>query len=401
MDDSGEPGGAELELSLPPVEGEPSLAWPPSGMSARPMATLPSGGLTGFTTSLFVQAQVSEVQDVARVMEHTKLGAVLTLEHKGYRSQMLKALGAVDHTRRRTLSRNLLVDRNLYSGPKRKQAKDGLSQQWVDDQHAIMKLDWAMTDSGFSYNLRDVTSVLADSARMSGQVIVALPMSHELLRDQASEISDLVNGQTHPVAIMLEHELDPFDTPGVASALSHVIVQARPGVLLLRSDTSALGAISHGAAVGAIGTHTALRHIFPAQVTTGGGPEQLAFVIPDLLGFYRQRRFEQAYLRDPHLAAWRCSCWFCAGRDLTWIGNTPNKLRLRAGFQHSVAALADLGEQLAAGAMNYSQPEAWASMCDLAQIQHDAVSNPSGSPWEPKAALSHWRRATPAPTRAS
>lgn len=380
-----------LDLGLPPPPPPPSLMWP--GQSDRKWQgpRLAFDPLPGFSTSLFVHARASEAWDVARLVDHTQVGAVFSVERKRC-SHLHQALGAVEHVRRRTLTTNLLVDRNLYSGNKRKSAQDGLSAQWVRDQHTIMQLTWALTDSGFNESVLDVRTTLADAYDMGNGVIVALPMKHQLLRDEARAIVDAINEQPHPVAVMLEHEFDPFDEPGVAGALCYLIVASKPAVLLLRSDTSALGAVSHGARVGAVGTHTGLRHIYPVVEPGGGSREKLAFVIADLLGYYRQRRFEQAYLQAPELPIWRCDCWFCAGRDLTWIGNQPEKLVLRAGFQHSVAAIAELGSRLAAHTADLDSMRAWDLMCESARVQHDQVTNPSGSTWEPKAALFHWQR---------
>jgi hypothetical protein len=342
---------------------------------------------------LFVQAFDNEPWDVARLIEYAGVGAVFTLRHgRHQRTPFQRALAAVDHARRRCGTDNLLVDRNLYSGNRRKPATAGLSAQWVRDQHQLMGLRWAVTDSGFCRLLSDVRRILRDAEPMGPGVLVALPMRFELLRDDADAVADEVNQQANPVAVMLEHEADPFDERGVVPGLTHLTARRTPGVTLLRSDTSALGALGHGAWAGAVGLHSGLRHIYPES--TGGAPEQLSFLIPDLLGYFRQKRFEQAYLQDPAMDTWRCACWFCAARDLTWIGNQPERLKFRAGFQHSVTALSHLHTALRLHSGQHGGGQAWTRMCTDALAAHAQVANPSGSAWEPKPALTMWRSTT-------
>lgn len=389
-----DPHAATLDLGLPPPTARPQLSWPEPGTTLA--ADLPRGRLPGLSTSLFVQAYVKEVRDLERLVRYTGVGAVLTVDRREKKVKPLhQAIRSVAHIRQRCLTENILVDHNAYSGKNRKLAGDGLSQQWIQDQHTIMRLNWAMTDSGFSRNLTDLRMILTGAAAFVGNIIVALPMTHELLRDEASSIADLINAQPHPVALMLEHASDPFDEPGVVPGLIEILTRCTSGVLLLRSDTSALGAISHGAHLGAVGTRGGLRHIYP--VSDGGGKENLAFLIPALLGYFQQQRFERAYLKDPRQAAWYCGCFFCSEQALTWIGNHPEDLAFRAGFQHSVAALATIGAQLE-GFDTRDAAAAWAILCDRAAEEHDRLANPSGSPWTPKPALAAWRHTTPRPT---
>jgi hypothetical protein len=384
-----------LELGLPPEQSVPTLAWP--GPGERLTRELPLSGLAGFTTGLFVQARASEAADVRRLVQHTGVGAVFTVERrKGPR--LHQALRAVDHMRRLASSDNVLIDQGLYSGRRRKLARDGLTKDCVREQLQVLKLPWALTDSGYIATLDDVDLVLNAAARLNGRVVVALPMDYRVLRDHASEIAARVNGQSHPVAVMLEHANDPVDARGVVEGLTHVIANTVHPVLLLRSDTSVLGALAHGAAVGAVGTHSGLRHIYPAK-EGGGRPEQLAFVIPELLGYFAQPRFARAYLRDPRHTAWECSCWFCTGRQLTWVGNQAESLMFRGAFQHSVAAVGQMGALLQSGVPGLDTAQVWSAMCAGARARHEAIANPSGSTWKPKAALSHWASLTPALTR--
>jgi hypothetical protein len=387
----------EFDLGLPALpKPAVDLTWPPHDERLHGYSELPHSRLSGFSTGLFVQAYGQQARDAARLAMYSGVGCVFTVDHwRRSVSALHQVIGGIETVRRRTASNNLLVDHNCYSGRNRKLPEHGLSKNWIHQQHSYLQLPWATTDSGYISSPGDVRRVLSDGEQLAGQVVVALPMDFTVLRDEASSVVDMVNAQQHPVAVMLGHEADPFDEPGVAAGLTHLIAQVNVPVLLLRSDTSALGALGHGAAVGAVGTRSGLRHIYP--IKTGGGPEKLSFVIPELMGYYREQRFAQAYLRDPDRSEWRCSCWFCAGRDLVWISNQAEQLADRAAFQHSVTAVAQMGAELAAHVPAIGGPQTWAVMCARAQKAHEEIANPTGSRWEPKAAQGHWIRAVPTP----
>lgn len=397
-----------LPLSLPSARPSHSLAWPDLVDESQdaPSLALPDTLLPGYRTNLFVQARLSEAAAVAPLARHARVGAVLTLEHKGYNRPLQKMAEAVTIVRQGgSIDCDILIDRNLYSGSStkdtlfgehRKTAADGLSRQWVDDQLNHLGLPAAVTDSGYCRTVADVKRVLADAAPFPSGTVTLLPIPFQVARDEAATLADAISNHPHHVAIVLEHEADPFDEDGVAAGCVWLIRHCDRPPLFLRTDTSALGLIAHGAAGGAVGTHSEYRHLFPQRDDDGPAPEKLAFVIPELLGFYTQTRFQDAYLRAAHLPTWRCPCWFCDGRDLTWIGSRPKKLRMLAAFQHSVSAVAGLGSQLEAHlASGQSRARAWDAMCGLAQAAHDDVSNPSGSSWQPKVALKHWRSVTP------
>ncbi|WP_131812392.1 hypothetical protein [Mycolicibacterium fortuitum] len=167
------------------------------------------------------------------------------------------------------------------------------------------------------------------------------------------------------------------------------------GSRLLRSDTSALGTLAYGAAAAAVGTTSTYRHIYP--VSKGGGPPHLSYVVPELLDFFLNSRVENAYRLNNDLRAWQCRCAYCAGtRDVTWIASSPR--RFAAAFQHSVAAIPEIGHHLAETvSRGIPAPIAWGQMCSVAQQQHYTVRDASSGVWQPKQSLAEWIRVTPAP----
>jgi hypothetical protein len=379
-----------LALPTPLLSTSPESTAPPA--SSASALTLPAQLLPDLDTNLMVQAFTHEAPDAAALIRHAGVGAVFTLAHRRMRSPFAQASWAVSTTRAANPAADILIDRNRYSGNSRAFPDSPMSAQWIEDQLVRMGLPWAVGDPGFCRDLTDVRTVLDDGRRLAPRVVVPLAMPHGLLRDDADAIADLVNHQDKPIAIILEHKSDPFGAAEVARGLVHLIRRATVPVLLLRSDTSALGAISYGAAVGAVGTHSELRHVYPLTENGGGHAEHLALVIPDLVTFVLADRFVKAYLANPGLPTWRCGCWFCRGRDLVWIPNDP--ARKVAAFQHSVAAIAGLGAQLQHQAGITSPAQAWDTMCTTAQAAHDLVSTPSGTAWAPQDFLRYWHELT-------
>lgn len=384
------------------------LAWPGQSESRRHDPTMAGSArpLPGFTTSLFVQGFTEAAADLAQLVNHTGVGVVLTFDRRSHNSKttpLARARDAVARIRDFCPGADLLIDWNGYSGgnlpsrglhghtTKRKTAADGLSPSWIDDQHRVLKLPWALTDSGYCADLDDVAAVLAAAADLAGQVVTLLPIPHELLRDHADDLVALVDQHPHPVAVVLEHQADPFNEPGVARAAVQLIRRASPPVLFLRSDTSALGVIAHGAAVGAVGTTSGLRHLYPAADPFSVTP-QVSFVVPGLLRYTTNPHFLTAYTVDPSLLAWRCPCWFCNSRALAWIDAEPDRKRQgRAAFQHSVAAIAGIADRLAIDAATVGAVSAWENLCGHAQAEHCAVIDNKGKDWVPPRSLSLWR----------
>jgi len=376
-----------LPLGLPALSV--SLPAQPPTVVGPPALALPRQVLPGFSSNLLVQAYDGEAATAAAVIAHAGVGVVHTIEHLGRKSTHFgNARAAVTLTRQSAPTADILIDRNRYSGKNRAVVTDAMSTQWVTDQLTVLGLPWAMADPGFAYTVSDIARVLSDAHALPERVIVPLAMPYEVLRDDAPAIVALINEQDKPVAVILEHKNDPCGAAGVVDGLIHLLHGASVPVLFLRTDTSALGAIAHGAVAAGVGTHSGLRHNFPIPPKPGGGREKLAFVVPDLLTYVQADRFAKAYLVKPTLPMWRCGCWLCRGRDLNWIRASHHAFAV--AFQHSVTVIADLGAQLQHRAVTTHPIQAWDDMVTTAQAAHGAASNPSGSPWAPQEFLAHW-----------
>jgi hypothetical protein len=321
------------------------------------------------------------------------VGVVYAVDPQRRRHSKPDSAGAVHHTRKHAPHADVLIDASLYTGKNRKFASSPPTRDWITFQRAH-QLPWAMTDSGYiaAGDAAGLETTLSAGAALGAGVIVALPLAGRWLNDDAATLKARIEQHSTPVALMIEDDEDPFDQPGAVAGLIEVLSADTP-VMLLRSDTAALGALAYGAAGAAIGTTSTYRHIYPMR-DGGGGANNLSFVIPLLLGYFLNTRFENAYRLDSSLAAWRCGCTYCGGLDLTWIASSENEFD--AAFQHSVAALADLGHELTdAVALGQSASAAWTRMCLQAQLEHFAVAEATDGMWIPKNCLSEWIKAAP------
>jgi hypothetical protein len=349
--------------------------------------------LDRLTSDLLVQAECHRAVAATELVQTLGVGIVYAVDPLRRSHAKPDSAGAIHHTRKHAPAADILIDASLYTGKRRKFASSAPTRDWIAFQR-YHELPWAMTDSGYcgAGDSAGLDSTLAAGAAMGPGVIVALPIAGAWLTDEASTLTAAIEKYSVPVALMVEDEEDPFDQPGAIGGLVEVLRADTP-VLLLRCDAAALGALAYGAAATAVGTTSTYRHIYPIR-NWGGGAHHLSFLIPLLLGYFLNTRFENARRLDSSLPAWRCGCAYCAGTDLSWIASHPRKHDV--AFQHSVAALADIGHRLAAAvAGGQSAPSAWTQMCLSAQMEHFAVGEATDGLWIPKNSLAEWIKAAP------
>jgi hypothetical protein len=313
------------------------------------------------------------------------VGAVITTRSE---TDAGKAIRCIRHVNQQAA---VLLDANRYSGRNRRVGARCMTSGWINMQIRL-GLRWALTDSGY-IPARDLTALRAvlgwgpDSA----QLITALPLAIEWLTiDHDALITELA-AAGKPVALMLESEGDPLATEAAVSGLIAVLRCPVP-VLLLRSDTSVLGALAHGAVAVSVGTKSAFRHIYPVTTGDGGFTPPPAAYVPALLSYKRLNTIEDGISRNPGLDVWKCGCSVCLGRSLDWIWSRTDPEE--AAFEHSLAAQAELAKSLMMCPAGERGGE-WKSMCAAAQRNHEALVNRKSGAWRPAKALSAWVSSTP------
>ncbi len=346
------------------------------------------GRLPGFGPGFMAHGPASRAGLLAPLTRRAGVGAVLTSRDAvTARKAIVTVLGE-------NPAASVLADADQYSGKDRHIGIDGMSTGWIDMQLRA-GCQWALTNSGYipRGDGDALRRVLAWPDR-ADHVVVALPLAMSWLTDDRDELCAAINDAGMPVALMLEHEKDPLSSDAAVAGLIDVLACEVPGVLLLRSDISTLGALAHGAAVVSVGTRSRYRHIYPrpeeGDDSQGGfTPPTSVFVAP-LLSFKYLTLIADLHTRNPDSPLWRCACAVCGGRSIDWITTAVDPDA--AAFEHSVAALALAASDLVA---DPTPTIRWQSMCAEAQLAHDEIPIAPGKPRRFPAALRAWVRSTP------
>lgn len=346
------------------------------------------GRLPGFGPGFMAHGPASKAGVLAPLTRRAGVGAVLTSRDATAARKAIRTVLGYNP------AASVMADAGQYSGTKRRIGIDGMSADWINMQ-LRGGCEWALTNSGYiPAGDRDSLRRVLASPSGSERVIVALPLAMSWLTDDHDELCAAINDAGMPVALMLEHEKDPLCSDAAVGGLIDVLACEVPGVLLLRSDTSILGALAHGAAVVSVGTLSRYRHIYPlpeADDDTQGGftPPTAAFVTP-LLSFKQLTLIADLHTRNPDSELWRCACAVCGGRTIDWITTAIDPET--AAFEHSVAAMALTASELVA---DPSPAIRWQLMCADAQLAHDEIPIAPGKPRRFPPALKAWVRSTP------
>lgn len=292
----------------------------------------------------------------------------------------LESGGRVEH---------VLFDAARYSGKNRISGHTDLDPAWVQAQLAA-GVSHAMTDSPFvpEDDLDTVWSILSQTKAMGVPAIAVLPMHLSLLRKHSTRLLELINKAGVPVGIMLEHREDPL---GVKAALQGLVqvLSAEPKVLLLRTDLSAIGAVAWGASVGAIGTSSGRRHIFPPPTAPIRTTRNISLFVPKALSYRKISTLNLAITRAPeHPEWWTCDCSYCHGRQLSWIATAEE------AYLHSVASIADTADEvLGQGATLPERRQSWIAHCNYSQNVNLEIESVLGGGWPCPDLLGAWREA--------
>jgi hypothetical protein len=341
---------------------------------------------------LWAQGPVSEAAALAAAVAPDGLGTVLTLASNTVKRTAALKRGAAAARAASPLGR-LMADASRYSGKNRRLASEPFDPDWLALQRDL-GMAQVLTDSGYvdDGDHAGLENLLGRAARLPAGTVCVLPLAQSwLLRDADAAVA-AVDRHAVPVALVLEHAKDPLAKPEAVRGLLRLLACAPP-VTLLRSDVSALGALVHGADGAAVGTDSGLRHLFPVTKGGGGGhAPRVSAVVPALLGYFTLARIEDAHTADPDLDVWRCPCWMCADRSVTWLSDSGDP----AGnaYRHSLAALARIAGGLLNPALTGAEQQtSWREQCQHAQSFHMDIHGTLGDDWEPKKALAAWVKA--------
>jgi hypothetical protein len=148
-------------------------------------------------------------------------------------------------------------------------------------------------------------------------VIVLVPVSIAWLRRESrSQLTAVLRGIPHPVALAFGDQYDPLQKFKAAPSNLRDLLQEVPGIGLWRTDLAGFDAMAHGGSFAAIGAGGSLRHLVPAGERPESSkpfPHFPTVLVPELLRFSAADFLADAYddvIPPP------CSCPLCGGRPL-------------------------------------------------------------------------------------
>ncbi|MCT2582397.1 hypothetical protein [Actinophytocola gossypii] len=326
---------------------------------------------------LLIQCQPGQAKNAARVAAAHDTGLVLTGHTPG---PVVRAL------REHGFTGPILCDAARYAGRRRAFAESGPGWSWTAEQHDLGLL--ALTDSGYlaEHDWPGLRRILAGAARQPGQVLPVLPLAARWFEHSVDGLVAELNRASLPVAVAIEHQKDPFSVRYLIRGFLSLLAAEVP-VVLLRADVSAVAALAHGTHAAAIGTTTALRHVYPrtGRLPVPRLPSISAFV-PQLLD----------YRPLPTIAArtapsWHCDCPECDGRPLTTLARSARPEA--SAFRHSLSAQLTLHDHL----RDHPAPVVgWHDLCASALAEHRALAE-SLPDWHTPTNLRAWHQLTRLP----
>ncbi|WP_186382777.1 hypothetical protein [Amycolatopsis rhizosphaerae] len=349
------------------------------------------GALGALAGRLLIQCRPAQAGIAAEVAAAYDAGLVLTGKEPE---------PAVRGLRRAGFTGPVLCDADRYSGPGRKNAARGIRPGWCRRQQDLGLV--ALTDSGYleARNLQGLRTILRAAARQPPPALAVLPLAARWFATTAIAGALVREIAVHgvPVAVAVESRGDPFAVQYVVRNFLYLLRESPVPVVLLRSDVGALGALCHGALAAAIGTVSALRHLYPVTRGQGGRPPRAAAFVTPLLAYHALDTLDEVIGALPefdHL--WRCECPVCDGRTPAALAGLPDETT--AAFRHSLHAQFRLrADLLRPKATREALASTWHEHCSHALSLHQELAERLPRR-RPPAALASWLAASTDPIR--
>jgi hypothetical protein len=232
-------------------------------------------------------------------------------------------------------------------------------------------------------------------AAIDDATMVVLPIEPWWLRDGLPWLTEEVRAAGRPVAIVLLHRYNGFDTARTVAGLLALISDVEPlPVVLLRCDISAIGAVAHRAFAGFVGWSANTRHgplpmRRPERAEDSNEPDESPSVLVPALHDYFKTSNLPAFARARRADLLGCGDPVCRGDSLLRIAElSEDDLqagRLLAG-QHNVASTEWIARRIFCAA---EPRDAWWEACS-AGAQASASLAENGVSLPPSRWLRQW-----------
>ncbi|WP_410674265.1 hypothetical protein [Amycolatopsis sp. cmx-4-68] len=338
---------------------------------------------------LLIQCRPADAEVVLAIAKEYEAGIVLTGTSPETAVRRLRGQG---------FDGPILCDADRYSGKKRAWASRGIHPAWCRRQRDLELIP--LTDSGYlpPRDLIGLRTILHAAAREPQPVIAVLPLAARWFAKPAicDALTREINGFGVPVALVLEHAKDPFGAQYVLRGFLRLLANSTVRVVLLRSDVSAIGVLCHGAHAAAVGTTSALRHLYPVTARGGAPRPGVSPFVTRLLGYHRLETCTDLFAETPDMAhLWACSCPICEGAAPDWLEGADSPAE--AAFCHSLHCLFALRAELARHCHTREQLlSAWHEACSHALFVHDQLAE-TRNRWNRPANLRSWYAVTEDP----
>ncbi|WP_116951630.1 hypothetical protein [Jiangella endophytica] len=321
---------------------------------------------------------------VAQLCAEDAIGAVYTLPSGAKR---LEALARTVATHRAIAGdeASVMADAGRYAGTNRVPATAPLSTAWLEAQWA-QGIRWALTDSGYvdRDEIDGLRALFRNAAVLpaAADFMLALPMDTHWVSEHAPDVRRLVEDHGLPVAYMLGADRDPLATRAAVEGLLLLLESPVPSVLL-RTDQSAIGALAAGASMSAMGTSSALRHIFPPRP---GGPRPRVFsvLVPQTLSHHGADILAATINSMPEETYWWCPCAHCQYSRLDDILDPDD------AFAHNVHAITEIARHVMDGGDRAQSLASWRALCEQAKHIHSEIAYATGKSWSRPRFLTAW-----------
>ncbi|MDE0666638.1 MAG: hypothetical protein OXH67_13665 [Acidimicrobiaceae bacterium] len=177
-----------------------------------------------------------------------------------------------------------------------------------------------------------------------------------------------VQGSGLPIATVFAAYGDPLSTPAQLEGAIELI-QAASVACVLRCDTSAIGLMAVGAVAGAIGTSSAVRHLWLPSRRSDKRSSVPRIFVPRFANWMKEP-FIQLAAADPRLDdLFRCDCSVC-GHEGDVRALTHPSVKPQRQDEHSIAAAVKLAHRV----LRAKDPEMeWVKTCNEALNAYDKL----------------------------